>query len=91
MSDETNDHNIKMFNIAKTQLLAKLVGDNLLDKDVATEFNARCEFVLFKPKWYKRYWNAVSGDKDKETTNNYHVKLVDFINRDEALEQLTNE
>lgn len=89
MAGEANDHNIKMFNIAKEQILTKLVKDKLLDQDVATEFDARSEFVLYKPKWYKRYWTAVNGDEDSK--DEYHVRLVDFIDRATALEQLTNE
>jgi hypothetical protein len=89
MSEISDDFKMKLFNIAKDEILNALVKEKILDKTDAEEFDMRRQFVLYKPKWYEKYWNKIGGSKDK--LDNQYVKLVEFLDRDETLDVLTNE
>lgn len=85
---DDNDHNMKMFNIAKEQLLNRLVKLGYLTKNQAEEFTTTWQFVLYKPKWYEK-WAKMSNFKEKSMDNTF-VKLVEFEQKDEALELIVN-
>lgn len=87
--DDIDAHNMKMFNIAKAQLLNKLVKHGHISKEDAEEVNMGWQYVLYKPKWYER-WAKLSNYKDKDMGDT-HVKLVTFSEKDEALELIVKE
>lgn len=88
MSESSDDYKMKLFNIAKAQLLKKLVTEGYLDKDDATQIDIQWQFVLYNPRWYEKWWGLTGGDDEK--LDSQHVKLVDFETKEKALELLVD-
>ena len=88
MADTTDDHNMKMFKIAKSEILRKLQKEGYLNKDQVEDIDIRWQFVLYKPKWYENWANLRKFKK--EDMGDTHVKLVDFVTKDDALELIVN-
>lgn len=86
MSEVSDDYKMKLFNIAKAQLLQKLITEGYIEEDDAKQIEIQWQFVLYTPKWYEKWWKLSGGEDDK--LESQHVKLVDFETKDKALEIL---
>ena len=83
-----DDYKMKLFNIAKEQLLHRLVKEKYITQEDKEDLELRWQFVLYKPKWYQRWSKATKfKDDDMETQ---HVKLVDFETKDRVLDIVVN-
>lgn len=87
--EELNDHDMRLLRIAKEMIIEKLIKEGIAEKDALREFEAAYSFILYKPKWYKKY-SKVFNIK-KEDQESHHIRLQRIFSDDEVLKMLTGD
>jgi polyhydroxyalkanoate synthesis regulator phasin len=75
------------YNKVKEIILAKLVDEGLLNKDDANEFDDRCQILVYKGKWFSKWF-----DKNMKTETNspdtYYIKVIEMREKEDEITRL---
>jgi polyhydroxyalkanoate synthesis regulator phasin len=85
MNDLTPE--MENYNKVKELVVAKLVDEGLLDQDDANEFNDRCQVLVYKGKWFSKWF-----DKNMKTETNspdtYYMRIIEMREREDEVDKL---
>lgn len=75
------------YNKVKDLILSKLVDEGLLDQDDANEFSDRCQVLLYKGKWFSKWF-----DKNMKTESNnseaYYMRVIEMREKEDEVDRL---
>jgi polyhydroxyalkanoate synthesis regulator phasin len=75
------------YNKVKEIILAKLVDEGLLNKDDANEFDDRCQILVYKGKWFSKWF-----DKNMKTETNspdtYYIRVIEMREKEDEITRL---
>lgn len=85
MYDPTVD--MENYNKVKELVVAKLVDDGLIDQDDANEFNDRCQVLVYKGKWFSKWFdkNMKSETNSPET---YYMRVIEMREKEDEVDRL---
>jgi polyhydroxyalkanoate synthesis regulator phasin len=85
MYDPTVD--MENYNKVKELVLGKLVDDGLIDQDDANEFNDRCQVLVYKGKWFSKWFdkNMKSETNSPET---FYMRVIEMREREDEVDRL---
>jgi membrane peptidoglycan carboxypeptidase len=85
MYDPTVD--MENYNKVKELVLSKLVDDGLIDQDDANEFNDRCQVLVYKGKWFSKWFdkNMKSETNSPET---YYMRVIEMRDKEDEVDRL---
>ena len=85
MTDITAE--MQNFNKVKDIVLGKLVDEGLLEQDDADEFSDRCQVLMYKGKWFSKWF-----DKNMKTEGNspdqYYIRIVEMREKEDEVDRL---
>ena len=85
MTDITAE--MQNFNKVKDIVLGKLVDEGLLEQDDADEFSDRCQVLIYKGKWFSKWF-----DKNMKTEGNdpdqYYIRIVEMREKEDEVDRL---
>ena len=85
MLDVTTE--MENYNKVKEIILAKLVDEGLLNKDDANEFDDRCQILVYKGKWFSKWF-----DKNMKTETNspdtYYIRVIEMREKEDEITRL---
>lgn len=81
------DSDIINYNKVKELVLKKLVDEGLVDQDDAEEFTERCQVMIYKGKWWSKWFekNVSQEIKDKE---NYYIRIIELKDKEDDVDRL---
>jgi polyhydroxyalkanoate synthesis regulator phasin len=85
MNDLTPD--MENYNKVKELVVAKLVDEGLLDQDDANEFNDRCQVLLYKGKWFSK-WFDKNMKSETNSPDTYYMRVIEMREREDEVDRL---
>ena len=83
------DAEMTNFNLVKDNVLDKLVKEGLLDQDDADEFAERNQVLVYKGKWFNKWFEKNVKLEDSSADNNsYYIKIVEMKDKEDEVERL---
>jgi hypothetical protein len=84
-----NDLTVEMenYNKVKDLVLAKLVDEGLLDQDDADEFTDRCQVLLYRGKWFSKWFNK-NIKTETNSPDTYYMKIIEMREREDEVDRL---
>jgi hypothetical protein len=79
------DNEMTNFNKVKEIVLGRLVSEGLLDVSDAEEFTERCHVLVYKGKWFTKWFEKNMITKDSES---YYIKMVDLKEKEDDVDRL---
>ena len=79
------DSEMANFNKVKEIVLGKLISEGLLDPTDAEEFSERCHVLVYKGKWFSKWFEKNMVSKDSES---YYIKVVELKDREDDVDKL---
>lgn len=81
------DEDIINYNKVKDVVVERLVNEGLLNEDDAEEFLGRAHVIVYKGKWWNKWFekNVSKEAKDKE---GYYIRMVDLKDREDDVDRL---
>jgi hypothetical protein len=76
---------IANFNKVKEIVLSKLISEGLLDQGDAEEFTERCQVLVYKGKWFSKWFEKNMVSKDSES---YYIKIIEMKDREDDVDRL---
>jgi polyhydroxyalkanoate synthesis regulator phasin len=85
MYDPTVD--MENYNKVKELVVARLVDEGLIDQDDANEFNDRCQVLVYKGKWFSKWFdkNMKSETNSPET---YYIRVIEMREKEDEVDRL---
>lgn len=81
------EDDISNYNKVKEIVLKRLVEENLLDEYDAEEFSERCQIMVYKGKWWQK-WFTKNVSQDKEDINKYFIRIIELKEREDDVDRL---
>jgi polyhydroxyalkanoate synthesis regulator phasin len=85
MYDPTAD--MENYNKVKELVVAKLVDDGLLDQDDANEFNDRCQVLVYKGKWFSKWFNK-NMKSETNSPETYYMRVIEMRDKEDEVDRL---
>jgi polyhydroxyalkanoate synthesis regulator phasin len=85
MYDPTVD--MENYNKVKELVVAKLVDDGLLDQDDANEFNDRCQVLVYKGKWFSKWFNK-NMKSETNSPETYYMRVIEMRDKEDEVDRL---
>jgi polyhydroxyalkanoate synthesis regulator phasin len=83
------DVEMKNYNLVKLNVLDKLVKEGLLDQDDADEFAERNQVLVYKGKWFKKWFdNNIKIEDPTADENGYYIKIVEMQDKEDEVDRL---
>lgn len=83
------DAEMTNFNLVKDNVLEKLVKEGLLDQDDADEFSERNQVLVYKGKWFNKWFEKNVKLEDSSADNNsYYIKIVEMKDKEDEVDRL---
>jgi hypothetical protein len=77
------------YNKVKEIVLNKLVAEGLLDFTDAEEFGERCQVLVYKGKWFSRWFDKnMKAENPKADANGYYIRMVELKEREDEVDKL---
>lgn len=77
------------YNKVKEIVLNKLVTEGLLDLSDAQEFGERCQVLVYKGKWFSRWFDKnMKAENPKADENGYYIRMVELKDREDEVDKL---
>jgi hypothetical protein len=77
---------IQNYNKVKEIVLNKLVTEGLIDESDAEEFNERCHVLIYKGKWFSKWFDK--NMKASGSPDNYYIRMVELKEREDDVDRL---
>jgi hypothetical protein len=74
------------YNKVKEIVLNKLVMEGLLDESDAEEFNERCQVLVYKGKWFSKWFDK--NMKAESSPDSYYIRMVELKEREDDVDKL---
>jgi hypothetical protein len=74
------------YNKVKEIVLNKLVTEGLLDGSDAEEFNERCQVLIYKGKWFSKWFDK--NMKTEGSPDGYYIRMVELKEREDDVDKL---
>lgn len=81
------DGEIANFNKVKEIVLNKLVEESLLDPSDAEEFSERCHVLMYKGKWFSK-WFDHNMKAEGCDPNSYYIRIIELKDRESDVDRL---
>jgi hypothetical protein len=75
------------YNKVKELVVAKLVDEGLLEQDDANEFNDRCQVLLYKGKWFSK-WFDKNMKSETNSPDTYYMRVIEMREREDEIGRL---
>lgn len=75
------------YNKVKDLVLAKLVDEGLLEQDDANEFADRCQVLLYKGKWFSKWFDKNMKTETNEV-NSYYMRIIEMREKEDEIGRL---
>jgi len=75
------------YNKVKELVVAKLVNEGLLEQDDANEFNDRCQVLLYKGKWFSK-WFDKNMKSETNSPDTYYMRVIEMREREDEIGRL---
>lgn len=85
MYDPTVD--MENYNKVKELILNKLVEEKLLDQDDANEFDERCQILVYKGKWFSK-WFDKNIKSETNSPDTYYIRVIEMNNKEDEVDRL---
>jgi polyhydroxyalkanoate synthesis regulator phasin len=85
MSDLTPE--MENYNKVKELVVSKLVDEGLLDKDDANEFNDRCQVLVYKGKWFSK-WFDKNMKSETNSPDTYYMRIIEMREKEDEVDRL---
>jgi hypothetical protein len=85
MNDLTPE--MENYNKVKELVVAKLVDEGLLEQDDANEFNDRCQVLLYKGKWFSK-WFDKNMKSETNSPDTYYMRVIEMREREDEIGRL---
>ncbi len=85
MNDLTAE--MENYNKVKELVVAKLVDEGLIDQDDANEFNDRCQVLLYKGKWFSKWFNK-NMKSETNSPDTYYMRVIEMREREDEVDRL---
>lgn len=85
MYDPTVD--MENYNKVKELILNKLVEEKLLDQDDANEFDERCQVLVYKGKWFSK-WFDKNIKSETNSPDTYYIRVIEMNNKEDEVDRL---
>jgi hypothetical protein len=73
----------------KDIVLARLVGEGLLDQDDADEFSDRCQVLVYKGKWFSKWFNNNIKLEDPDAKmDTYYIRMIEMKEKEDEVDRL---
>lgn len=86
---DTNLANIETdianYNKVKELVLTKLVKEGYVSEEEAEEFCNRCQVMVYKGKWYEKWFKKAMPKQDE---NGYYMRIVEMAEKQTSLDDL---
>ena len=79
------DSEMTNFNKVKEIVLNRLISEGLLDRDDAEEFTERCHVLVYKGKWFSKWFEKNQVSKDSES---YYIRIVEMKEKEDDVDRL---
>lgn len=77
------------YNKVKDVVLNKLVEEKLLDESDAEEFRERCQVLVYKGKWFSKWFEKnVKAEQPDADANSYYIRMVELKEREDDVDKL---
>lgn len=81
------DAQMKNYEKVKQIVLAKLVDERLLSQDDADEFSDRCQVLVYKGKWFSKWFDKhMKSDINKEDA--YFIRMIEMRDKEDDIDRL---
>ncbi len=75
------------YNKVKEIVLNKLVMEGLLDESDAEEFSERCQVLVYKGKWFSK-WFDKNMKAENKSPDSYYIRMVELNEREDDVDKL---
>jgi len=83
------DSEMSNFNKVKDIVLNRLVEENLIDPDDMKEFSERCHVLVYKGKWFNKWFDKnVKIEDPKADSNSYYIRMIDLKPKEDEVDRL---
>ena len=77
------------YNKVKDIVLNKLVEEGLLDESDAEEFRERCQVLVYKGKWFSKWFEKnVKSNQPEANADSYYIRMVELKEREDDVDKL---
>lgn len=77
------------YNKVKDLVLNKLVEEGLIDNDDAEEFKDRCQVLLYKGKWFSKWFDKnIKVDYPDADVESYYIRVIEMKEREDEVGRL---
>lgn len=85
MYDPTVD--MENYNKVKELILAKLVDEGLLEQDDANEFNDRCQVLVYRGKWFSK-WFDKNMKSETNSPDTFYMRVIEMRDKEDEVDKL---
>lgn len=77
------------YNKVKDIVLNKLVTEGLLDESDAEEFRDRCQVLVYKGKWFSKWFEKnVKAENSDANEDGYYIRIIELKEREDDVDKL---
>ena len=81
------DSEMANFNKVKEIVLGKLISEGLLDQTDGEEFAERCHVLVYKGKWFSKWFDR-NMKKEGSDPESYYIRIVELKEREDDVDKL---
>jgi len=74
------------YNKVKDLVLNKLIEEGLLEQTDADEFSERCQVLIYKGKWFSKWFDK--NMKAENSPDNYYIRVIELKEREDDVDKL---
>jgi hypothetical protein len=75
------------FNKVKEIVLNKLVDEGLLEQDDANEFNDRCQVLVYRGKWFSK-WFDKNMKSETNSPDTFYMRVIEMRDKEDEVDKL---
>jgi len=78
------------YNKVKELVLEKLVSEGLLEEEDAEEFGDRCQILLYKGKWFSKWFdkNVKVEQNEVKLKESYYMRVIEMREKESEIDRL---
>lgn len=80
---------IQNFNKVKDVILNKLVDEGHLNRSDADEFSERCQVLVYKGKWFSKWFDKnVKAEDPSANSDSYYIRVIELKEKEDEIDRL---
>jgi hypothetical protein len=77
------------YNKVKDVVLNKLVEEGVMNKSDADEFSERCQVLVYKGKWFSKWFDKnIKAADPSANDNSYYIRIVELKEKEDEIGRL---